>query len=113
MNNESRIREKFSRPGRARERKTTSGRGFWGMGTDYRALRRARVGPSLRPLAQHVDDRPQLCRPSRSNGTIRGEMIAKMVDVIERDDGAFRNLLPQSSEAFVRAEQARARERQQ
>ena len=40
-------------------------------------------------------------------------MIAKMVDVIERDDGAFRNLLPQSSEAFVRAEQARARERQQ
>lgn len=55
MNNESRIREKFSRPGRARERKTASGRGFWGMGTDYRALRRARVGPSLRPLAQHVE----------------------------------------------------------
>jgi len=36
------------------------------------------------------------------------EMMAKMVDVIDRDDGAFRNLLPQSSEAFVRAEQARA-----
>ncbi|RQS44688.1 SDR family oxidoreductase [Burkholderia sp. Bp8990] len=41
------------------------------------------------------------------------EMIAKMVDVIENDGGAFRNLLPQSSEAFVRAEQARAWDRQQ
>lgn len=41
------------------------------------------------------------------------EMIAKMVDVIERDGGAFRNLLPQASEAFVRAEQASAWERQQ
>ncbi|WP_396332683.1 SDR family oxidoreductase [Burkholderia anthina] len=41
------------------------------------------------------------------------EMIAKMVDVIERDGGAFRNLLPQSSEAFVRAEQAHAWDRQQ
>ncbi|MCF1368645.1 SDR family oxidoreductase [Burkholderia cenocepacia] len=41
------------------------------------------------------------------------EMIAKMVDVIDSDGGAFRNLLPASSEAFVRAEQARAWERQQ
>ncbi|WP_321849917.1 SDR family oxidoreductase [Burkholderia diffusa] len=41
------------------------------------------------------------------------EMIAKMVDVIESDGGAFRNLLPQSSETFVRAEQARAWDRQQ
>ncbi|MBY8604920.1 SDR family oxidoreductase [Burkholderia arboris] len=41
------------------------------------------------------------------------EMIAKMVDVIDSDGGAFRNLLPESSEAFVRAEQARAWERQQ
>ncbi|QTD91887.1 SDR family oxidoreductase [Burkholderia anthina] len=41
------------------------------------------------------------------------EMIAKMVDVIEGDGGAFRNLLPQASEAFVRAEQAHAWERQQ
>ncbi|MCA8092107.1 SDR family oxidoreductase [Burkholderia anthina] len=41
------------------------------------------------------------------------EMIAKMVDVIEGDGGAFRNLLPQASEAFVRAEQANAWERRQ
>lgn len=41
------------------------------------------------------------------------EMIAKMVDVIDGDGGAFRNLLPAASEAFVRAEQARAWERQQ
>ncbi|MCA7968584.1 SDR family oxidoreductase [Burkholderia sp. AU39826] len=41
------------------------------------------------------------------------EMIAKMVDVIDGDGGAFRNLLPASSEAFVRAEQARAWERRQ
>ena len=41
------------------------------------------------------------------------EMIALMVDVIERDGGAFRNLLPKSSEAFVRAEQAHAWDRQQ
>ena len=41
------------------------------------------------------------------------EMIAKMVDVIDSDGGAFRNLLPRSSETFVRAEQARAWERQQ
>ncbi|MCA8099664.1 SDR family oxidoreductase [Burkholderia contaminans] len=41
------------------------------------------------------------------------EMIAKMVDVIDSDGGAFRNLLPESSEAFVRAEQAQAWERQQ
>ncbi|MDI9651560.1 SDR family NAD(P)-dependent oxidoreductase [Burkholderia cenocepacia] len=41
------------------------------------------------------------------------EMVAKMVDVIDGDGGAFRNLLPAASEAFVRAEQARAWERQQ
>ncbi|MGK8207602.1 SDR family oxidoreductase [Burkholderia cenocepacia] len=41
------------------------------------------------------------------------EMIAKMVDVIESDDGAFRNLLPKSAETFVRAEQAHAWDRRQ
>ncbi|WP_027780788.1 MULTISPECIES: SDR family oxidoreductase [Burkholderia] len=41
------------------------------------------------------------------------EMIAKMVDVIDGDGGVFRNLLPRSAEAFVRAEQAHAWDRQQ
>ncbi|MGS0891343.1 SDR family oxidoreductase [Burkholderia stagnalis] len=41
------------------------------------------------------------------------EMIAKMVDVIDGNGGAFRNLLPKSAETFVRAEQAHAWDRQQ
>ena len=109
MNDESRIREKFSCPGRAHERKTTSGRGFREMGADFRALRRARVGRSLRPLA-HTVTPERLTFPLEQHDP--GEMIAKMVDVIEHDGGAFRNLLPKSSEAFMRAEQARAWDRQ-